>query len=148
MDSKVKIEEALAQVPLFEGPTKRHRKRVAALMELANYMQDYSIVRQGDEADSFYVVLEGQARVLIDDRVIATKGPGDYFGEIALLDGGTRTATVYSDTPMTMLMLRRNEFERALDEDPTLGRALLRNLAGMLRRLDSALRQAGGSLPS
>jgi len=146
--NKVRIEEALAEVPLFEGTTKRHRKKVASLMEVVNFMKDHSIVRQGDEADSFYVVLEGQATVRVDDRVIATKGPGDYFGEIALLDGGVRTATVSSDTPMTMVMLARNEFERALDEDPTLARALLANLAGMFRNLDAALRQAGGSIPS
>lgn len=146
--AKAKIDEALATVPLFQGTSKRHRKHLAGLMEMIEFMADHSIVRQGDEADSFYVVLEGQATVLIDDRVVATKGPGDYFGEIALLDGGVRTATVSSTTPMTMLMLHRREFERALDDDPTLGRALLANLAGMLRRLDAALRQAGGSLPS
>lgn len=145
---KAKIDEALATVPLFQGMSRRHRKHLAGLMESIDFMQDHSIVRQGDEADSFYVVIDGEATVRIDGRVVATKGAGDYFGEIALLDGGVRTATVSSDTPMTMLVLHRREFERALDEDPTLARALLANLAGMLRRLDAALRQAGGSLPS
>ncbi len=146
--AKVKIDEALATVPLFAGTSRRHRKNLAGLMEVIDFMAEHSIVREGDDADSFYVVLEGEATVRIDGRVVATKGPGDYFGEIALLDGGVRTATVSSDTPMTMLTLHRRAFERALDEDPTLSRALLANLAGMFRRLDEALRQAGGSLPS
>jgi CRP-like cAMP-binding protein len=146
--AKVKIEEALAEVPLFQGTSKRKLKRLSGLMELVDFMEEHSIVRQGEEGDSFYVVIEGQATVLIDDRVVASKGPGDYFGEIALLDGGVRTATVRSNTPMKMLLLRRREFERALNEDPALARTMLANLAGMFRTLDAALRQAGGSVPS
>ena len=103
--AKPKIEVALAAVPLFEGLSKRQLKKVASVAEIVNYMGGHSIVKEGDEGESIFVVLAGQAKVTVKGRTVGRTLPGDHFGEISLLDGGPRTATVVSETPMTMLMI-------------------------------------------
>ena len=65
--------------------------------------------------------------------------PGDHFGEISLLDGGPRTASVVSETPMTMLVIDRKDFQKVLNDDPTVTIALMENLARMIRRVDRSL---------
>lgn len=137
--AKPKLEGALALVPLFEGLSKKQLKQVAGLAEIVNYMEGHSVVRQGEIGDSFYVALAGQAKVQVNGRTVHRVLPGDHFGEISLLDGGERTATVVTETPMTMLMLSRNNFMKALEKDPEMSMALLESLARMLRRVDRSL---------
>ena len=94
--AKPKLEVALAGVPLFEGLSKRQLKKVALVAELVDYMDGHSIVKEGDIGDSFFVVLVGQAKVVVKGRTVNRTLPGDHFGEISLLDGGPRTASVVS----------------------------------------------------
>jgi CRP/FNR family cyclic AMP-dependent transcriptional regulator len=137
--AKPKLEVALAAVPLFGRLSKRQLKRLTATSEVVNYMAGHSIVREGEEGDSFFVVLAGQAKVVVKGRTVSRTLPGDHFGEISLLDGGPRTATVVSETPMTMLLITRNGFQKALKEDPELTIALMESLARMIRRVDRSL---------
>lgn len=137
--AKPKLEVALAGVPLFEGLSKRQLKRIASAAEVVNYMDGHSIVKQGDEGDSFFVVLAGQAKVVVNGRTVSRTLPGDHFGEISLLDGGPRTASVQSETPMTLLLITRAGFQKALKEDPELTIALMESLARMIRRVDRSL---------
>lgn len=137
--AKPKLEVALAAVPLFEGLSKRHLKRVASAAEVVNYMAGHSIVREGEAGESFFVVLTGQAKVTVKGRTVNRVLPGDHFGEISLLDGGPRTATVVSETPMTMLMITRKAFTRALEDAPDLAISLMESLARMIRRVDRSL---------
>ena len=65
--------------------------------------------------------------------------PGDHFGEISLLDGGERTATVKAETPMTLLMIQRKNFLKELEQDPDVAVSLLEGLARMIRRVDQSL---------
>jgi CRP-like cAMP-binding protein len=139
--AKPKLEAVLAAVPLFEGLSKKQLKQVAALAEIANYMADHPIVREGDVGDTFYVALTGQAKVQVKGRTVHRILPGDHFGEISLLDGGERTATVRSETPMTMLVISRRNFLKTLERDPELSMTLLESLARMLRRVDRSLRR-------
>ena len=92
--------EALATVPLFEGLTGRHLKHVHNLADEAHFMKGASLVKQGDDGDTFFILLEGQAKVVRGGRTINTLIPGDHFGEISLLDGGVvsgRIDAVYGD---------------------------------------------------
>jgi CRP/FNR family cyclic AMP-dependent transcriptional regulator len=136
---KQKLEPVLAAVPLFEGLSKRHLKKLAGLAEMANFMQGAKIVKEGDPGDSFYVALVGEAKVMVKGRTVHRILPGDHFGEISLLDGGERTATVSAETPMTLLMIQRKNFLRELEQDPEVAISLLESLARMIRRVDRSL---------
>lgn len=137
--TKQKLDGVLAAVPLFEGLPKRQLKDLAKISEIGDYLEGHSIVRQGDPGDSFFVVLAGEATVRVSGKVVHRLLPGDHFGEISLLDGGERTASVVSETPMTLLLLQRAHFRKALVKDPGLTMALLENLAQMIRRIDRSL---------
>jgi len=83
----------LAAVPLFDGLSKKHIKKIADLGTVAVFMPGATIVKQGVVGDSFYVLLRGQAKVVVNGRTINHLLPGDHFGEISLLDGDERTAS-------------------------------------------------------
>jgi len=103
-------------------------------------MESASIVKEGDLGDAFYAILEGQAKAVNrQGRTVNRLLPGDFFGEIALLDGGPRTATVVAETPLVVLELRRKGFLRLLDDDPSIAAKLLEHAAAMLRRLERPL---------
>ena len=97
--AKPKIEVALASVPIFEALSKRQLKKVASVAEVVNYMGGHSIVKEGDEGESIFIVLAGQAKVTVKGRTVGRTLPGDHFGEISLLDGGPRTASVCERDP-------------------------------------------------
>jgi len=129
--------DALAQVPLFSGLAPRYLKRLADLTQQGRYMEGARIVRDGDIGDTFYVIMEGEAKVVSPaGRTVNHLRPGDYFGEISLLDGGPRTASVVADTPMTMLELPRKAFLKMIELEPVVGVKLLAHAAGMLRRME------------
>lgn len=129
--------DALARVPLFSGLAPRHLKKLADLTEEQKFMEGARVVREGDIGDTFYVIREGEAKVVSGTgRVVNRLRPGDFFGEISLLDGGPRTATVIADTPMRMLALPRKAFLQVLQQEPVVGVKLLGYTAFMLRRLE------------
>jgi CRP-like cAMP-binding protein len=129
--------DALAQVPLFSGLAPRHLKRISELTEEQRYMEGASVVREGEQGDTFYVILEGEAKVVAPSgRVVNRIFPGQYFGEISLLDGGPRTATVVAETPLKMLALERAAFLKIVEQEPAVGVKLLGQAATMLRRLE------------
>lgn len=137
---KPKLDVVLASVALFEGLSKRHLKQIAALATVDNYMEGATIVKEGESGDSFFLVLSGQAKVLVRKRNVNRILPGDHFGEISLLDGGPRSASVVTETPMTVASIGRKGFERLLQNDPDLSLAMLRTLA---KRLRSVRKDAG-----
>lgn len=130
----VKLDAVLGYVPLFRGLTKRQLKHLASLCEVADYMADATIVKEGTDGDAFYVVLKGQAKVTSNKRFLARLVPGDHFGEIAALDGGPRSASVTSETPMTLAVMSRKSLMKALHDDPEIAFQLMAELARMFRR--------------
>lgn len=129
-----KLEDVLAFVPLFRGLSRKQLKQLGSLMDVADYMANATIVREGTKGDAFYVVLKGQAAITMDDRFLVRVVAGDHFGEIAALDGGERSATVTSETPMQLGVMTRRSLMKALRDDPELGYALMTELARMIRR--------------
>jgi CRP-like cAMP-binding protein len=100
-------------------------------------MDGASVVRHGEAGDTFFVILEGEAKVTTPSgRVVNRLRPGEFFGEISLLDGGPRTANVIAETPLTMLVLSRSSLLRLVKREPAVGVRLLGHVAMMLRRLE------------
>ena len=136
-DESRRARDSLAQVPLFAGLSPRHLKRVGDLTEQVRFMEGATVVRQGDDGDTFFVILEGEAKVAgPSGRVVNRLRPGEFFGEISLLDGGPRTASVVAETPLTMLALSRASLLRLVQREPAVGVRLLGHVAMMLRRLE------------
>jgi CRP/FNR family cyclic AMP-dependent transcriptional regulator len=125
--------DILMSVPLFSELSKRHVKRIAELMDEERYHEGAKIVREGEDGDSMYVLVEGQAEVVRNDRTVDRLLPGDFFGEISLLDGGPRTATIVADTPITVYAIRRGPFNRMLSQEPEIASKVLTALARRLR---------------
>jgi CRP/FNR family cyclic AMP-dependent transcriptional regulator len=133
-------QEALARVPLFSGLSSRHLKRLADSMKEVRYMEGAPVVKEGQEGDSFYVILQGEAKVVGPEGTAVNRLlPGDFFGEISLLDGGARTATVTTETPVTMLELKRTAFLRMLKDESDVAVKLLSHTASLLRRTERSL---------
>ena len=91
-----------------------------------------TVVAQGDGAADFYVILSGSAAVLQDGRRLADLRPGDFFGELALLETGLRTATVIASTDLRVLVVSRRDFERVLDALPHAAAQIRRVALGRL----------------
>lgn len=133
----VRARDALAQVPLFAGMPPRFLKRLADKMDEQRFMEGATIVRQGEPGDIFYVLVEGEAKVKdANGRTLSRLIPGDFFGEISLMDGGPRTATVVAETNLTTLALSRKDFSALLQSEPKVTVGLLKHASALLRRLE------------
>jgi CRP-like cAMP-binding protein len=132
-------EAVLAVVPLFEGLSSRHLKRIRDISDMVEFMPGAAIVKEGSPGDSFFVVAQGQAKVTAKGRTIRRLLPGDYFGEIALLDGGERTATVASETPMTLVEIKRSAFTKLVQAEPKIALGILKGLARLVRQAERPL---------
>ena len=131
--------EVLEKVPLFAGVSARHVRKIAALGSAVSFNAKTRIVSAGDPGDAFYVLLLGRAEVQRGrGRPKIEIGPGAYFGEMALLDGAPRSATVVAKSETICLLLSRKKFEKVLKDEPAVAYALLRTLAARLRELDAS----------
>ncbi|HJQ73781.1 MAG TPA: cyclic nucleotide-binding domain-containing protein [Gaiellaceae bacterium] len=130
---------SLAEVPLFEGLSKRHLQRIAKLARIRRFASGAPLVRSGDAGQTFYVLLDGSARVVRAGGRVRRLGVGDYFGEMALLDGAPRSADVIADGEVLALTIDRAGFAKLLRSEPALTQALLRTLASRLRAAERSL---------
>jgi CRP-like cAMP-binding protein len=131
--------EQLATVPLLSSFSKRELTKVARAADEVHVAAGRTVVEQGHVGHECFVILDGQATVTVDSKKIASFGPGDHFGELALLDGGPRTATVTATTDLDLLVLGQRQFLGLLEELPALARKMLATLAGQIRQLDDHL---------
>lgn len=131
--------EVLAGVPLFSGLSKRHLRRIANLTEEAVFPAGATIATEGEPGDTFYVITEGRARVRHGDRTVARLGVDDFFGEVSLIDGGPRTASVEAQEDVRALSLHRAEFRRMLEQEPAVVVRILSELAMRLRQAERPL---------
>lgn len=126
--------EILASVPLFSGLSKRHLHTLARLADEVAFRKGASVVQEGQLGETLFVILEGEAKVVRGGRRIATMLPGDFFGEISLLDGGPRTASVVAVTPLVAVRIHRRPFLKTLAAEPDMTTKVLVELTGRLRR--------------
>jgi CRP/FNR family transcriptional regulator, cyclic AMP receptor protein len=123
----------LARVPLFSGCSNRDLQLIARVVKDVTHPAGTVIAREGEPGVGLFVIVEGQAEVTIGGKRKAKLGPGDFFGEIALLDGGPRTATVTTLTDVKLLGLTEWVFRGLMQEHPGIAVKTLQQMAGRLR---------------
>jgi len=125
--------EMLAAVPLFSACSKAELRRIVGLGTSVTVAPGTTLTTQGAVGREFFLVTSGTARCFRDGMLVARFGPGDFFGEMALLDQAPRTATIVADEPMELLVLDAREFDSLIDDAPSIARKLLKALAARQR---------------
>ena len=130
--------DRLAEIPLFRDLSAKQLAAVDALVTAVDVTAGRELIRQGEAGREFFLVVTGEAEVRRDGEVIATRGPGTFFGEIALLLDQPRNASVVAATAMTVEVIDRKDFKRLLDEYPDLYAPLLEATTRRLAELDDS----------
>ncbi len=125
--------ELLAACPLFNGIDAKGLAGLADVATAVDFPAGHVIARQGEIGTGFFVVIEGGVRVVRDGQVVARLGPGEFFGELSVLDRMPRNASVAAETPTSCLALASWDFEKVLLEQPALTLSILRGVAARLR---------------
>ncbi len=126
-------EGALVRAPLFASLPKRHLRAIAKVTSVWTYPKGSVIVEEGKRGMSFFVILQGRARVVKWGRSIGSLSPGEFFGEVSVLDPGPRTASVISDAEVKCLELSGQDFLDLVGKENRIAEALLRVMARRLR---------------
>ena len=132
------IDESLGRCPLFDGFDAAQLRTVAEAGDVRTYAPGRVLFRAGEAGDELYVILRGEAKVL-GKPLARTLGPGDYFGEMALLDGGLRSATIAAATEVSTLVLSRSVVTQLLEEEPKFSMVMATVLSWRTRRLERAV---------
>jgi CRP-like cAMP-binding protein len=129
--------DQLANVPLFRACSQKDLRQIAKASDEVQIPAGKVIVNEGEPGREFFLILDGEADVRHGKKSVATLGPGRYFGEMALLDRGPRSATVVASSDMNVLVLGQREFHGVIEQVPTLAHKLLATMATRLREADS-----------
>ena len=123
----------LAGVPIFEGLSKKELQAIADAGKQITHASGSALAKEGDSGVGFFLILDGVASVTVAERPRRKLGPGDFFGEISLLDQGPRTATVLAQTAVTTLGLTAWSFKRLVEQNPSIASKMLKVMAQRLR---------------
>lgn len=129
--------QLLSNVKMFSALTKKELAMVAKASDLIKVPAGTEVVKELEAGHEFYLIVSGAAVVRRGGRKLASLGPGNYFGEMALLDRGPRTATVVTEEASELLVLGQREFMAILDQVPPVAHKLLVHLAERLREADT-----------
>ncbi len=129
-------EEVLRSVPLFEGLSKSELKHIAGEAREELFSPGQDIITQGQTGGPFFCITEGRADVYVDGDKTADLGPGSYFGEMALLDGSPRSATIRAETHVKALAISSWNFLAILEENWDLTKKILGQLSSRIRELE------------
>jgi CRP-like cAMP-binding protein len=132
------IEDTLARVPLFSGIKPKELKKLSKRMTERDFNEGDEITRQGESGIGFFVIEEGNASVSVDGNIVRTLGPGEHFGEVALIDSGPRSATIIAGTDRRCRGMSAWEFKPFVEEHPEVAWGLLETLVGRLRAAEGA----------
>jgi CRP-like cAMP-binding protein len=128
--------ELLSTVPLFSVVTKKDLRNIAQQFTVREISAGKHLTDEGKYGREFYVVLAGAARCDVGGRTVNRFERGSFFGELALLAGGPRSATIVAETPMVVLVLDRRDFTNLLWSSPTVTMKILRSVAERLQQAD------------
>ena len=131
------VEETLRRVPLFSGVKPKDLKKLGRRMTERSFGEGDVITREGESGLGFFVIENGNATVSLKGEIVRTLGPGDHFGEIALIDSGVRSATIVAGTDLRCRGMSAWEFKPFVEEHPEVAWALLESLVGRLRESES-----------
>jgi CRP/FNR family transcriptional regulator, cyclic AMP receptor protein len=137
--------DLIAAVPLFAGFNRREVEALGRLMDEVDVKPGHVLMREGAAGREFFIVVSGSVRVDRKGRKVNELGPGDFLGEIALIDRGPRTATATATEPCRLLVLELGGFRTLLSKYPTVQGKIMRALA---ERLREAQPRASASLPA
>ena len=129
----------LQRVPLFSGLNEDELRRVAELSRIAEAPVGTVVTQIGEPGDSFFIIIDGAVAVRTPVGAGSQLQPGDFFGEMSLLDGEPRSATIVATTDLRLLIVDRSHFWRLLDETPDLVRRILTILSRRVRRLEQTV---------
>jgi CRP-like cAMP-binding protein len=127
--------DKLKGVELFVGCSPEEIDRISSLTTQIDVDAGRVLCVEGKPGEEFFVIVEGEAEVTRGGELIARLGAGDFFGEMALLDGGARVATVTAATPMRLLVLNRSEFRSLVEVSTMIDRRILEAIGKRARRL-------------
>jgi CRP/FNR family transcriptional regulator len=130
------MDETLARVPLFSGIKPKELKKLGKRMTERSFNEGDEITREGESGIGFFVIEDGNASVSVGGNIIRTLGPGEHFGEIALIDSGPRSATIVAGTDLRCRGMSAWEFRPFVEEHPEVAWALLETLVGRLREAE------------
>jgi CRP/FNR family transcriptional regulator, cyclic AMP receptor protein len=134
-DSKVDL---IGRVPLFEQCSKSELEQVASIADEIDLKEGKQLMREGEPGREFFVILEGTADVIQGGEKVNTLGAGDFFGEIALISHGPRTATVTTASPLRALVVTDRAFQQLVEKTPTIQAKVL---AAAVDRLNPKFRR-------
>jgi CRP/FNR family transcriptional regulator, cyclic AMP receptor protein len=129
----------LSTIWLFSTCSAKELRTVQRALDEVGAPAGTVLCEEGTIGREFFFIVDGRASVRRGGRKVAALGPGDYFGELALLDRQPRSATVVADTDMVLLNMSQREFTGLLEEVPALCRKMLAAMAGRLREADSTV---------
>jgi len=139
LSSKARKVEYLKQVPLFTSLSNRQLGQITKFADEVEVSAGRVLARQDEPGEEFHVIVRGGVTVRRQGRKIAQLGSGDFFGEMALLDGEPRSASVEADEDSVVMVIQRRDFDHCLDELPGLARAMLTTMSKRLREADRKL---------
>lgn len=133
------LETTLGSVGAFKGLSQSEIREIARIGSEVEFAAGSTLVEQGMQGADFYLILEGQARLDVPKKAPRAIGPGDSFGEISVLDGGPRTATVTAETRVLAFRISRDQFKPLLDRHGSIGRKILVEMCGRVRYAESRM---------
>ena len=131
--------DLLKKVPMFSELSKNQLREISKHSDIVAKKSGDVLVRQGDKGWEFFFIINGKARVEKSGRVIRTLSDGDFFGEISLIDREPRTASVFAETDLNLLVVQSSSFHHLLDTCPGLSAKILLSLCKYLRRAETEI---------
>ena len=132
------MDDTLARVPLFSGIKPKELKKLGKRMTERDFNEGDEITREGESGIGFFVIEDGEASVSIRGKIVRTLGPGEHFGEVALIDSGPRSATIVASTDLRCRGMSAWEFRPFVEEHPEVAWGLLETLVGRLRAAEGS----------
>jgi CRP/FNR family cyclic AMP-dependent transcriptional regulator len=137
--------EALRSAPLFSLLSERELLSVLSSAHAVAFSSGAVVIQQGEKAKGFFVITDGTAKVSLDGDDLVTLAPGSYFGEMAVIDGGQRTATITAQTQLSALEITPTAFLRLVDTEPMIAQAFYEELCRRLEMAGSPVEEAAGT---
>jgi CRP/FNR family transcriptional regulator, cyclic AMP receptor protein len=128
--------DLLKKVPMFCNLSQRHLREIGKHADQVKVEAGRALAQQEKKGWEFIFIVDGKARVEKDGKIIRELSEGDFFGEISLIDGESRTATVTAETDMTLLVVHKTSFDHLLNTIPGLQRKILISLCSYIRRAE------------
>lgn len=137
--------ERLKEVPLFEGCSPKQLRSVARIARVFDVAAETVLARAGEPGDEFFLIIDGTVRAEVSAEKRVLLRPGEFFGEMSILDGGPRSATVVADTPVRLLVISRRHFSELLKDVPGLTQILLATLSRRVRQAEERAERLGAA---